>query len=80
MDYRQNARLMIHSREQLARRVLEQGCTLKLAAASFNVSAKTAAKWVGRYREHGMGGLKDRSSRPDNSPRRTPSCLELIRK
>jgi len=30
MDYHQNARLTIHSREQLARRVLEQGCTLKL--------------------------------------------------
>jgi hypothetical protein len=64
MDYHQNARLTIHSREQLARRVLEQGCTLKLAG-----------KWARRYREHGLGGLKDRSSRPDNSPRRTPSCL-----
>jgi transposase InsO family protein len=75
MDYHQNARLTIHSREQLARRVVEQGCTLKLAAASFNVSAKTAAKWLRRYREQGVAGLKDRSSRPDNSPRRTPSCL-----
>jgi transposase-like protein len=72
MDYHQNARLTIHSREQLARRVFEQGSTWKLTAATFNVSAKTAAKWVRRYREHGLGGLKDRSSRPDNSPRRTP--------
>ena len=44
MDYHQNARLTIHSREQLAKRILEQGLTLKLAAASFNVSAKTAAQ------------------------------------
>jgi hypothetical protein len=36
MDYHQNARLTIHSREQLVRRVLDKGCTLKLAAASFN--------------------------------------------
>ena len=64
MDYHQNARLTIHSREQLATRVMEQGCTLKLAAASFNVSAKTAAKWVRRYREQGLAGLRDRSSRP----------------
>jgi transposase len=64
MDYQQNGRLTIHSREQLARRVLEQGFTLKLAAASFNVSAKTVAKWVGRYREGGAAGLCDRSSRP----------------
>ena len=75
MDYHQNARLTIHSREQLARRVLEQGCTLKQAAACFNVSAKTAAKWVHRYREQGLGGLRDRSSRPGRSPRRTGSSL-----
>jgi transposase InsO family protein len=37
---------------------------LKLAAASFNVSAKTAAKWIRRYRELGAAGLEDRSSRP----------------
>jgi hypothetical protein len=38
--------LTVYSREQLAWRVLEQGETLKLAAASFNVSAKTAAMKV----------------------------------
>lgn len=53
MDYHQNARLTIHSRELLARRVVDHGLTLKLAAASFNVSAKTAAKWVRRFREAG---------------------------
>ena len=44
MDYHQNARLTVYGREQIAKRVLKQGLTLKLAAASFNVSAKTAAK------------------------------------
>ena len=44
MDYHQNVRFTIHSRAELAKTVLEQGVTLKLAAASFNVSAKTAAK------------------------------------
>ena len=76
MDYHQNARLTAHSREQLAKRVLEQGFTLKLAAASFNVSAKTAAKWVRRYREQGSAGLGDRSSRPRRSPRTTSSPLQ----
>jgi transposase InsO family protein len=75
MDYHQNARLTIHSREQLAKRVLEQGFTLKLAAANFNVSAKTAAKWVRRYRENGIAGLGDRSSRPLRCPRLTSSPL-----
>ena len=75
MDYHQNARLTIHSREQLARKVLLQRCTLKLAAASFNVSAKTAAKWVRRYQAHGLAGLRDLGSRPHRSPRQTPSAL-----
>ena len=64
MDYHQHARLTLFSRELLAKKVLEQGLTLKLAAASFNVSAKTAAKWVRRYQQQGVAGLGDRSSRP----------------
>ena len=51
MDYHQDARPTIHRRGQLAVSVVEQGLTLKQAAASFNLSAKTAAKWVVRYRE-----------------------------
>jgi transposase InsO family protein len=79
MDYHKNARLTVSLREELAKRVIVQGVTLKLAAASFNVTAKTAAKWVGRYREHGSGGLPDRSSRPRSSPRQTPSpLLEMV--
>ena len=74
MDYHQNARLMVHQREQLARKVIAEGCTLKQAAACFNVSAKTAAKWARRYREHGVAGLRDRSSRPHRSPRRTSAA------
>ncbi len=75
MDYHQNARLTIHRREQLAKIVVERGCTLKSTASCFNVSAKTAAKWVGRYREQGAAGLKDRSSRPGRSPRCTSSAF-----
>jgi transposase InsO family protein len=45
------------------------------AAAAFTVSRKTAAKWVRRYRTLGLPGLRDRSSRPLHSPRRTSSEL-----
>jgi transposase InsO family protein len=75
MDYHQNARLTIHSREQLAKMVVQRGCTLKAAAAAFNVSAKTAAKWTRRYTQPGPDGLKDLSSRPHRSPRQTSSFL-----
>jgi transposase InsO family protein len=44
--------------------LVEQGSTLKAAAAAFNVSAKTAAKWVRRFRAEGPAGLVDHSSRP----------------
>jgi len=64
MDYHKNARTTVWSREQMARRVIEQGCTLAAAAAAANVSAKTASKWVRRYRDLGADGLKDRSCRP----------------
>jgi transposase InsO family protein len=75
MDYHKNARLTIHSREQLAKMVVERGGTLKAAAAAFNVSAKTAAKWTRRYKQPGPAGLKDLSSRPHRSPRQTSSLL-----
>jgi transposase InsO family protein len=75
MDYHQNARLTMHSREQMARMVLSTGCTLKTAAAEFKVSAKTAAKWVRRFQAQGVAGLRDHSSRPHHSPRQLPPAL-----
>jgi len=84
MDYHQNARLTVFSRAALARKILEEGLTLKLAAASFNVSPKTAAKWVGRYREQGLAGMADRSSRPRRLHRLTPEIqvqrVEVLRR
>jgi len=50
MDYHKNAPWTAISRERLARMVIHEGLTLKSAAARFSVSAKTAAKWAGRYR------------------------------
>jgi len=48
----------------MVRRVLEDGWLVKDAAAAAEVSAKTAGKWVGRYRAEGLAGLLDRSSAP----------------
>jgi transposase InsO family protein len=71
MDLHQNARLTPRSREALAIKVIAEKVTLNAAAAAFNVSARTARKWVGRYRDQGRDGLGDRSSRPRRSPQRT---------
>ena len=70
-----NARLSFRSRELLVRQVIEQARTLKATAAAFQVTVKTAAKWVQRYRVQGSAGLYDRSSRPHRSPRRLPDSL-----
>jgi len=75
MDYHQNARLTVHSRALMAAKVIFEGWTLKQAAACFNVSAKTAAKWVRRYREAGPAGLSDRTSRPRQLRAPTPPHL-----
>jgi transposase InsO family protein len=75
MDYHQNARLTILSREQMVKMVVEQGASFHAAALAFHVSAKTAAKWARRYRQRGLAGLKDLSSRPHRSPRQTSSII-----
>ena len=64
MDLHQNARLTFRSREALAKKIMIERLTLNAAAAAFNVSRKTAAKWRSRYRILGLPGLRDRSSRP----------------
>ena len=64
MNTHKNARLMPYSREELVRRVVEDGQTPKAAAAAFGVCPKTAAKWVARFRTESIAGLRDRFSRP----------------
>ena len=78
MDYHHHARLTIHSREQLARRVLQREVTLNSAAAEFKVSRQTAAKWVRRFRQGGITALRDRPSCPHRSPRRTTNEKSAI--
>ena len=60
------------SREDIIRLVVEEGQTLKAAAAAFSVCPKTVRKWVARYRAEGLAGLRDRCSRPHYSPKRIP--------
>ena len=50
MDLHGNAALSWSGRRQLARRVVEQGWSLKAAAEAAGVSVRCARKWVGRYR------------------------------
>ena len=68
-----NAALSWRGRRQLAKRVVEQGWTLKAAAEAAGVSVRCARKWVVRYRIEGERGLFDRSSAPQRVANRTPA-------
>ena len=71
-----NAFLAPKGRLQLAKCIVDDGWPLRRAAERFQVSVPTAARWAGRYREHGADGMEDRSSRPLGSPSRTPQRRE----
>jgi transposase InsO family protein len=72
MKLHANAALSLNQRRRLARRVVEEGWSLAEAAEAAEVSERTAAKWVRRYRAEGEAGLADRSSAPKRIPHRTP--------
>ena len=65
-----NARTTPRSRADIVRMVLQEGQTVKAAAAAFTVCRKTVRKWLARYQTAGLAGLRERSSRPHHSPRR----------
>src|SRR5829696_2050791 len=66
-----NARLSLNRRRELVLEVIEQRRALTQAAEAAGVSARTAAKWVARYRAEGEAGLLDRSSAPRRVHNRT---------
>jgi transposase InsO family protein len=84
MDTHKNAPLTPKGREAMVRSVIEGGLTKAAAALQFNVTAKTVAKWVGRFRAEDVGGLRDRSSRPLSLPSQTPpatcAAVEALRR
>jgi transposase InsO family protein len=79
-----NAKLGLAGRVALVR-AIEDGLSLKAAAAAFNVSPATAHRWWHRWLEAGeearrsLSCLLDRSSRPLRSPRQlAPELAEAI--
>jgi len=54
------------------RRLTDDHLPAKTVAAEAGVSERTLRKWLARFRAEGSAGLKDRSSRPLNSPKQTP--------
>jgi transposase len=71
MNNHKNARLTPHGRALLVRRVLEEGLRPAEAAQAMGVSRRTAYKWLRRYREEGLSGLQNRTSKPRHCPHQT---------
>jgi transposase InsO family protein len=67
-----NAPLGPKGRRRMVLLVLDDGLSLTEAAEAAGVSARTAGKWVRRYRAEGEKGLLDRSSAPRRVANATP--------
>ena len=70
-----NAPLTPEGRLRLCQRI-ESGWMVAVAAESMGISRQCAHKWWRRYRDEGVAGLQDRSSRPLSCPHQTPARLE----
>ena len=84
MSFHRNAKLGLAGRHALVC-AIDEGMSLKQAAACFSVSPATAHRWWHRWLEAGeeargtLSCLFDRSSRPRRSPRQlAPELAELI--
>jgi transposase InsO family protein/transposase-like protein len=71
MKLHANAALSLTQRRRMVLRVLEQGWTIKAAAAAAETSPRTCGKWVSRYRADRESGLLDHSSAPEHVANRT---------
>ena len=74
MDMHQNARLTPHGRERMVNMV-RGGQTPQAVSEAVGVCPGTVRKWVYRYRNEGVAGLHDRSSRPKRLHRPTPQPI-----
>ena len=54
---------------------LRRALSLTELCVRYNVSRKTAYKWINRYCSEGAPGLEDRSRRPRSSPRQTSDVV-----
>lgn len=83
MDIHKNAPLTPRGREHMVNMVLG-GQTPEAVAEAVGVCPRTVRKWLRRFREEGLAGLQDRSSRPHKvrqpTPQETIERIEALRR
>jgi transposase len=70
------AKLTVEGRKLLIERITVEGWPVATAAEAQGCSRPTAYKWLRRYEAEGPVGLRDRSCRPHQSPRKLSSERE----
>lgn len=63
-------------RREFVQLASQEGANVRQLCRRFEVSAKTAYKWLARFHADGPAGLANRSRRPRHSPSRTSEALE----
>jgi transposase InsO family protein len=76
MNIHRSARTTFASRVLLVERVEKQGWSIEEVAEAFGISDTTVRKWLARFDELGLAGLRDRTSKPHRQPLKTAPSWE----
>lgn len=60
------------------REVLDAGASVTDVAVRYGVDRRTVHRWLVRYANEGMGGLVEKSSKPDSCPHQIPAEVEAL--
>jgi putative transposase len=75
---------LLKVRQHLVEAVLARLHTVQDLSRQFGVSRQTAYKWLNRFRQRGLPGLRDQSRRPRRSPKRLSAswlaAIERVRR
>ena len=81
MKLHANAALSLTQRRRMVLRVIEQGWTIKAAAAAAETSPRTCGKWVSRYRQLGeISLLEHRTLWPNRTDERRVEAIAALRR
>jgi transposase InsO family protein len=69
---------LVSLRQEFVALAHTEGANIRQLCGRFGISAKTAYKWLARYRQGGPAALADRSRRPHACPAQTPPDLEQL--
>jgi transposase InsO family protein len=67
---------LVEQRYKAVQEVLDDGATVTDVARRYGVGRQAVHAWLRRYAAEGLGGLADRSARPDTCPHQMPPAVE----